>query len=507
MVVLPDDIWHHIFAEFEDHMPLKNWRMYGAQPQLNHQGPAVLRELCLVCRQFRRIAQPLLYRTILIEGRNEEKDIQTLMLRTLVENPQFGEHVRCVSIDDAVDHWWARQTLADDVVRKLILSALRYLDLPPALTGRLRDTLTDCGLAALEVAYMPHVQFVDCTIPDMKSPLPWMLSGILGLKEQFAFPSYEDSGSWVFHDDEGYHQRQEEQISQSIPKNTFANYGFPNLTEVRIRTGDSKEGRTPAWVIEPLLLHQTLRILRTLGTDWFGQELRDLKWPTQINYNLEYLDLTEAIIDAEGLKTVLTRCQGLRGLSIELPDSRRERDGDFDDWIIDYYKFGNILRQHGRNLEEFDLHTAEYEEDHSPGEGRLGSLRELTSLRHLKVSKDALLGKQVEGEPSPLSFSEALPDSVETLHLHWSEHYFIESWFNFTRQVFNKDVHKLLVEDKTPNLREVRMERGYNESKENEWPAELKVGGWDVEIVDERTWQKYHSSGCVRTIVTLSKNI
>ncbi|KAF4456027.1 hypothetical protein F53441_1748 [Fusarium austroafricanum] len=515
MVALPDEIWYHIFAEFEDYMPLKNWRMYGAQAELNHQGPVVLRDLCLVCRQFQRIAQPLLYRTLLIEGRDGERDIQSMMMRTLIANPKIGEQVRAVSIDDRT-LWWSIQKLSTpafspDDMTKLFLPALRYLDLPPPLTGRLRHALDRSGFAALGVAYMPHVQFVDSTIHDDYSPLPWMLSGILGVQEEFPFPSYQPSSTRAsegFCNDEGYTEDQEPQNSRIVYPKAFANYGFPNLTEVRIRTGSSDDGCTPAWVIEPLLLHPTLKILRTLGINWYGEELRKLKWPTHVNNNLECLDLTEAIIDAEGLKTVLIRCQGLRGLSIELPGSRRESwAGDFEDWEIDYDKFRNILLQHGQKLDEFDLHTAEHDADHSAGDGSLGSLRELTFLRHLKVQKETLLGPPWGDGPPALSFSEALPSSIETLHLYWRESCWISSWADSGRHEYNEEIQEFLIEDKMPNLRKISMERVHTEEKEYEWSDDLKVEGWDVKIVQERLGERCDSIGYMRNIVILTKNI
>ena len=99
MIDLPDEIWQQIFANFEDYMPLKNWWMYGAQ--LNHESPRTLFSLSQVSRRFRRIAQFFLYRTLLLEGRDDEVLVQMLLLRTLTEDPKLGQHVRNVSLDDS----------------------------------------------------------------------------------------------------------------------------------------------------------------------------------------------------------------------------------------------------------------------------------------------------------------------------------------------------------------------------------------------------------------------
>ncbi|KAF5631509.1 hypothetical protein F25303_9668 [Fusarium sp. NRRL 25303] len=357
MGALPDEVLHKIFAELEDQLPLDEWQLYGAQ--LDHQGSAALRNLCLVSRQFRRIAQPLLYRTIVIEGCDDAKDITTVLLRTFVENSQLAEQVRAVSLTDRATYSAQVEILGKDATKKIVRLAMENLDLPPALNRFMKRHIASCGFLALILAYMPHVQVVDCTMGDKPTILPWQLSASPHVGRPRGFPVFLPQSDLF--DDEDYvvdfknqDNPEESQEQKGSSKGTFANHCFPNLTEIRIRAVEGPEDIEGARGIEPLLLNSTLKILRAFGTAWYGDELASLVWPTHRNHNLQYLDLIETYIDAEGLKTVLTRCPNLKGIAIRLPDEYRtlldhyETEGsDNGDCIINLDDFGDVLRQFG----------------------------------------------------------------------------------------------------------------------------------------------------------------
>ncbi|KAG4260747.1 hypothetical protein FPRO04_04371 [Fusarium proliferatum] len=423
MEALPDEILHKIFAELEDQMPLDKWQLYGFR--LDHRGSAALRNLCLVfCRQFRRIAQPLLYRTIVIEGRDGAKRISTLLLRTFVENPQLAEQVRAASLTGCIKLSEQVEILGRDATQALVLSAMENLDIPPALKRMIKRNIASCGFAALILAYMPHIQVVDCTIGNKPSMLPWLLSASphsgrpLGWLERLNRGEVSDDEYYVknskeydFSDEEDFVIGYEKELSieeyhqKGVSKGTFANYCFANLTEIRIRAVENPGAIEHAWTIEPLLLNSRLKILRTLGTAWYGYSLTYFVWP-EYNYNLVYFDLMESYVHAQGLTTILTRCPKLKGISIRLPDEERQTPIAYDDLggyvdeedcTLNFNGFGDVLRNHGQNLEEFDFNTFFFESysthyrDRGPGEGILGSLRELRFLKHLGVSKEALI--------------------------------------------------------------------------------------------------------------------
>ncbi|KAF5666708.1 hypothetical protein FDENT_12291 [Fusarium denticulatum] len=226
-------------------------------------------------------------------SRRGAKNISTLLLRTFVENPQLAEQVRAVSLTDCVEFSAQVEILGKDAIKAFVQSALEKLDIPHALKP--------C---------MPHVQVVDCTIGIVSTMLPRLLSASpeagrpLGWLERYIKVEYSDDEDNVkqqeekhFSDDEYHVTRKEEydfsdgedyvvdygkELSmeeyqqKGISKGTFANYHFANLTEIRIRAVENPCAIEGAWTIEPLLLNSTLKILRTLGSTWHGDELDNL---------------------------------------------------------------------------------------------------------------------------------------------------------------------------------------------------------------------------------------
>ncbi|KAI5459484.1 hypothetical protein BGZ63DRAFT_426752 [Mariannaea sp. PMI_226] len=64
------------------------WHMYGERTDTS--GIVCLFSLCLTCRRFQRIAQPLLYQVALLEGQDNEDKVFHNFLRALVANVQLG---------------------------------------------------------------------------------------------------------------------------------------------------------------------------------------------------------------------------------------------------------------------------------------------------------------------------------------------------------------------------------------------------------------------------------
>ncbi|KAF4957605.1 hypothetical protein FSARC_11244 [Fusarium sarcochroum] len=506
MAFLPDEIWEQIFIVFEDHMPSENWWMYGAQ--IKHEGLKTLRSIALVSRQFERVAQRLLYRTLLVEGRDYYGLAQARLLRTLSEQPQLGQHARDVSIDDdAGYHYRMGRKLSDTPLRSILGTGLGSLKgrFEP-MRSRRRKVSDTYGFGALAASYMPHLQLIDCTVHDNHTLLPPMLSGRLGLEVEFL--GEPEGQRKAFEDDYGDEEQTNDKDAPNSMGGMYTNYSFPNLTEVRVKTGGC-DGATTVFVIEPILLHPTLKRLRTLGINWTGDESSLLKWPDR-HSNLQYLDLKECVIDATGLRSVLTRCPDLKSLLIEMADFRREEDREEGSWKVDLSDFGNVLRQLARVLEDFDIHTLDYKSSNY-AEGRIGSLKTLNSLKHLKTDKEDFLGYPSDPDEEvatpALRFGEALPPSLETLYLHWGDDYYDEDWREYKRRGVNKEIHSFIVESELYNLREIRVERYYNETMEGEWDSELKLDGWDISVKNEHLWKRYGNSGCMRTVLVLSKRL
>ncbi|KAF5013006.1 hypothetical protein FDECE_953 [Fusarium decemcellulare] len=518
---LPDEIWHQIFSEFEDVLPLERWWMYGCH--LKHETAKDLLSLSLVCRQFHRIVQPIIHRSIILVGRGrDDSETHTNFMRTLAAHPELGQGTRVVSVADNLPSEYQLSKLGDSFLQDHINPILEGLDLPPAFARRLRKRLFEDpyrdvgGFAALVVASMPNVELVDCTIEFDHPVLPWILSGANWLNEKMMTNPFYDSGDEEEEreeededndddDDDDEDLDNAEETKLRIQNTKFANYGLPNLKEVRIRT-PSVDGATHAYMMEPLLLHPSLRTLRTLGMDWCYDEVEVLKWPNSVS-NLMYLDLKECLIDATGFQTILTRCPCLIGLSIQMADTRREEDRDPESWEVDLAEFSRILRHDGRRLESFELHTLEYDDYHAT-DGTLGSLRELELLKHLKVMrKDLVGGGEVifgEVDPDAIRWEDALPPWIETLYVHWDDAYYSKSWFETLRRGLAKEMCDLIAGGQFPNLYKIECERPYKE-KPKEWEPEVAVDGWEIYTREEHLWETQSSSGRLRTILVLSK--
>ncbi|KAM0431480.1 hypothetical protein ACHAPT_005458 [Fusarium lateritium] len=491
MTSIPDEIWRDIFSYFECDLPLEKWWMYGAQ--LDHTPLKTLMSICRVGRRFYRVVRPLIYRKVLIDAFDEAEGRYDQLLRTLVSNPQLGRGIRTITLGDG---YQVREYDFEDAMKSTWLS----LDAPMAFKKQLGQEIEQdrtIALAPLILALTHQVRLVDCTYSSQSQCTPWILSGRPDLDIAIRRSPFDAE---LAQDDvqalEAYRVEQGD---------SYANYRLPNLEEVRIRTGDCTDDNTPINTLEPVLLHSNLKTLRLLGISWLGHLLNDLKFPNE-PCNLEYLDLKECLFDYLSLENILTRCKKLKWLSMETADCRRHNQSHDDgEWEIDLGKFGNVLRRLGQNLEYFSLHTIEFETD-GWCEGRLGSLRNLQALHHLRVILNNFTGRvrdpwETDREPE-IPLAEALPPMIETLHLHWDDMYYDHNSYKRYCDNINGAVVKLLEAGGFPNLRKVSIER-YGGKREAEF--DKSVDGWHVEVTQEHLWERYASTGCMRTMIYLTR--
>jgi hypothetical protein len=121
----------------------------------------------------------------------------------------------------------------------------------------------------------------------------------------------------------------------------------------------------------------------------------------------------------------------------------------------------------GQNLVELNLQVNNFEGYYCDGfyraEGYLSSLVEMRSLRHLSVDIESRVGDRVFLQEEVPELANVLPPSLETLHLHWDEKYFTEIYRRRCDHV-NGAVRKFLEHRRMPNLRQVGIERYFNET-------------------------------------------
>lgn len=508
MIPVPDEIWHQIFSHHESVLPEDQWWMYGAY--VDHSPRKILASISRVSRQFHRVAQPFLYRTILLEGGHHEYNWrQEHLTRALVASPKLGLLTRTISFDDSC-------LLRIPGFHSLLQGLLPSLDLPSTMRRYLETSLAESkqnfnstgkmGIAAFMLAVMPCIRLVEFSFHGSRT-LIWMLSGRADVGEQHIrdpddeYSDLEDgvvteplkgTGGSILRTDTG------DTVSTS-----FANYGLTHLEELRLRTGDSRHYTTSVHSIEAALLHPSLKTLRLLGINWLQGSLDQLKWPKE-PCGVQFLELRESLVEAASLRHILARFASLRTLLVHLASCRRYQDDEIE-WDMNLDEIGSILRSLGGNLVELSLHTNNYEdydEGPSQSEGHLGSLREMRSLEHLSVVYGDLVDTLTEPPEVP-TIADVLPSSLETLHLHWDEKHYGEHSYRRRCGYVNDAVRKLLERGHMPNLRQVSIERAYNETLEGEFDG--SVAGWNISVENRHLWMTYSTSGCGRTIVTFKK--
>ena len=222
---------------------------------------------------------------------------------------------------------------------------------------------------------------------------------------------------------------------------------------------------------------------------------------------LEDLELKDCFIDSTGLRSILTRCNKLRRLAIELTHVRRIRSEtypQYEHWEIDFDEFGIVLKELGSSLAEFDFDSFGYELGNGQ-DGRLGSLEQLSSLRHLRVFKNDLLGDQMnrEREETPtLTLCETLPRCLETLHIYFPCHSPIRGAGARDHEETYQELYNLITQNEFPSLRQITVERHADPSKSGEWDQVIE--GWG-DRVDNYYTKRSGSSEAKRTVLILSK--
>ncbi|KAM0549178.1 hypothetical protein ACHAPJ_009487 [Fusarium lateritium] len=344
---------------------------------------------------------------------------------------------------------------------------------------------------------MPHIQVVDVAHHHLDSLLPWMLSGSPSSEDDLRMNPRSDSHQSTG-DDEDEHDDDDQVMSGMSGSYTeeqnrierpasYFDYSLPFLTEVRFRT-DTSDETTGVWEIEPILLHPTLKNLKTVGIDWSTGGIERFKWPSRTS-SLQQLQLRECIIDSDGLESVFIRCPMLQSLSMHMSFDRKESDEtDYHGGaqIINLDKFGCILRDQGHNLHKLDIDTSLFGRYHIL-EGHLGSLQELSMLRHLRVSLEDLLDKKAmpadAWELMPVMYlGNSLPHSLEKLYLHYGGRRSYWGSDGKPPGALDEELYYSMIQNRLPRLREIRIERPDQAGQWNQF-----MEGWVCNIVYWRT--------------------
>ncbi|CAG9977235.1 unnamed protein product [Clonostachys byssicola] len=448
---LPFETLHRIFEHFECTIPFDNWEQ-GYIAEIECPPPKDLIALSRVCRRFRDVSRPLIYRTVAFQWREEnyEQKIIEAFLRTLCDDPPLGRIIR----DFHVDHWRAWNLEATDVVHKLLAAPdslderqLRWLrrwlaaerDRPEEdfllilliLTPNLR--MLDCGQAAVDGgigAYLSGRQDVEDVFFDNFDKIwskdkPPSSGRMLSEDEDINDDDDDDDDGGESGSDPKKEDRDEEATSIMPSQETAHQHAVPpghpfaQLREVRFRN-DIGNGFENASDIEGVLLHPEIETLRLFAFTWAKEDVQRMHW-SHIPSSLTSLQMKSSIIDAVGLKNILRRCPQLQNLHIVLAViGRMDSDDQGDE--IDFDKMGAVLRKYGQRLETFDFETSGFRGYFSP-DGHLGSLKKLKALRQLKVSCEDLQEDFPRDDEDELAakLRNGLPPRLESIHIRASD--------------------------------------------------------------------------------------
>ncbi|CAH0042773.1 unnamed protein product [Clonostachys rhizophaga] len=446
MDTLPSETLHRIFEHFECTIPFDNWEQ-GYIADIECPPPRDLIALSRVCRRFRDVSRPLIYRTVAFQWREdkyEEKIIETF-LRTLCDDPHLGLIIR----DFHVDYWRAWNLEAINIARKLLATPdnlderqqrwlRRWLaaERPWAgnddlmlilliLTPRLR--MLDCGQTTADggvAAYLSRRQDVEDHFFEKISSKDSLSGDMLSEDEQIGSDNDDDDDGDEPGSDSDNEDNNSEAASIISSKETAHKHAVPlghpfaQLREVRFRH-DFGNGFDSASEIEGVLLHPGIETLRLFAFTWAKEDVKRMHW-SHIPSSLTSLQMKSSIVDAAGLKDILSRCRQLRSLHIVLAViGRMDSDEQADD--IDFNKIGAVLRKYGQRLETFDFETEGFR-GYFGHDGHLGSLKNLKALRKLKLRSEDLEEDFPQGDEGELAASlrNVLPPRLESIYIRGS---------------------------------------------------------------------------------------
>lgn len=437
MASLSDDIWLYVFkllapALENDESFDFNERNWGSTVPLGAR-IADLLALCQVSRGFCQFAQPLLFRAV---------PSTPLVLRTLAARPDLAASVRVVNLDPPYS---AR---LDDNLADLFRQALPGFgrDSSPAPPSPL-DACIKVGLATVsspaevDPFWEAFFGLFLLTVPNLE---------VLEMRATMEMDGIRAVWRAV----------QDQQALAAGLGSAVAPNPPPPLSRVRdlrIAHWDT-EYTSDICTFEELMAMPAVRTLRGWAISW---TLDDGEAPGQKPpLGLESIHLGCSLVDSQGFGDILMRCAGLRKLKIEWGDACVGSVNESGE-SMDLDAVGDALRTYGGRLEEIYLDPLEefdYGED--GWDGRIGSLRELTSLRLLVIAQNLLTGNEGghdddegdnEGDLSArLALSSLLPESLELLELLSCQDEI---------ETLDLDLVALLESGQLPSLRMVKMQR------------------------------------------------
>ncbi|KAK6074056.1 hypothetical protein SCUP234_08383 [Seiridium cupressi] len=367
MTTLPEELWLKVFSALQSDIQWECQKWYRTE-QTYHSRLA-LSALCRVSSKFHRIAQPLLYRTIIAEPITTKP----LLIRTLCERPELGHLTRFVALDAFDD----THTGLDDVRSGMHVAFSTFqgdLGLPSLIRARVLEEL-EMGRAdaqmVLALALLPNIRGLNLTVPSHHSLLNSLfeISAANLDAETAKNPGEQGTGS--------------KQTTKMC---------FPNLSDVRLSHWDT-ENAVIAWDTRSIWGYPTVKSIHGFATDWCDLPPAGMESTV---FRIESIDLKQSLITGEDLSLLLSSCPDLRSLKISWGSAI------IGDCELDFDAIGEALRRDRgfpSKLEVLAIDPFEaFEYAEGESKGRIGSLRELGALKQLTVPNHIFVPGLLNGD-------------------------------------------------------------------------------------------------------------
>ncbi|KAM5354319.1 hypothetical protein ACJ41O_000968 [Fusarium nematophilum] len=356
--VLPNEVLSLVFsflqlnADYQDNISMQ------FQHQDHHERTA-LYHVCLVSRRFHALAQPVLYRTLIVDRSTRN----LALIRTLSKAPRLGR--MAAELHLLMEHLY---DTPGDLLHPLFATARSHLGLTPETGDGILDGLASAKLTVSEDA---ATAFWLALVPNVKK-----LSLFVPRKPRLVSVLFQDA---VY----------------SSGRESSSERPFGSLSEIRLQPTvqprtDEIAANFSIGTFESMFELPSIKSLRTFHASWLRfDSVWDFLTPG-VGCSLQSIRLESTSIGVLALRSLLASCENLRDLQADI-GIHPEPNLSCDD-------LGAALRARGRNLGSLSLRFF-YEANHVGAAeveqlllGRIGSLQPLTSLKFLSVPLHVLIG-------------------------------------------------------------------------------------------------------------------
>ncbi|UPK92700.1 hypothetical protein LCI18_003635 [Fusarium solani-melongenae] len=378
---LPPEILVQIFSYFEYSLP----HTFTVDSIPGH--AETLKSICQVSKHFKALAQPLLFRSVIIHGKSKSLDI---LIDVLSRSPHLGKLVK--ELDCNVRSNNLPSTLETHSQFARVRSNLEIPDeiadgISQGLSSEDTDTTHD-AIVAFWLALMPNLAMLEIALPRCPHLVLSLVENTLAVTDTSLTRDQSACLSLLAHLEAipGWPHDGSSPDSNLLRVGTFESFlKLPCLKTFFIQTAIWKQ--------------------RESDQDYLMQDCR-----------LERLCTAQLEIRPSGIQNLLSTCN-LRSLSLGIDP--------IPDLDSRYYNIGDLLRAYGKNLEFLELRI----NGRWPGESlteeayvarRIGNLQTLSRLKHLELilwfTNDDM--KNDTRYPTRLNLAENLPSSIEVFRAY-----------------------------------------------------------------------------------------